>query len=91
MSAIYGCQPLCSDTEKAFRPSSALGRRVAQVRIDVAFRLQASKRGVNGADGDLAANAHFDFLSHNDSVRLTSKTQQRKDNDVLELAEVVAV
>jgi hypothetical protein len=71
--------PFAVIRKKRFDLPPALGRRVAQVRVDVTFRFQASKSGIDGSDGDLSANAQLNFLPHSDAVRLVSKTQQRKD------------
>jgi hypothetical protein len=75
--------------EETFRLSAPLGRRVTQARVHVAFCFKAAKGGIDSPDGDIATNAHFNFLSHGDSVGVITETQERENDNVLEFAEII--
>jgi hypothetical protein len=89
--AIHGRNALSSDMEEPFRLSSSFGRRIAQVRLDVAFPFQSIERGINGADGNLAARAYLDLLPYSDPIGTIRKTQKRQDDNVFKLAEKTAI
>lgn len=91
MRAIHGRNSLSSDMEEPFRPSSSLGRRIAQVRLDVSFLLQSIESGIDSADGNLAVRSHFDLLPHSDPIGLIRKTQKCQDDNVFKFAEKIAI
>ena len=90
LGAVHRRRSLGCDTKKAFRTSTTLWRRVAAVGLDVPFRLQPIKGGIDSANGHLALGAEFDLLAHWNSICSLSQPQECQDNDVLEFAEVVA-
>ena len=86
MRTIYCCHSLGSDTEKAFRPSAPLRRRVTKVGLDVTLGFQTVERGIDGADRDFTPRACFDLLPHCDPVSVITKAQKSQDSDVFKFA-----
>src|SRR5271166_6592556 len=90
MCAVHRAHSLRCNTEEAFRSSAAFRRRIAAARLDVSLGFQAIKRGIDSADGHLAASPQLDFLSHRNPIRPIVQPQKCQHNDVLEFTEVIA-
>ncbi len=90
MGTINGGHALWSGSKEALRASAAFWSRIARAGLHVALCLEPVQRGINGADGNFAARAHFDLPPNGYSVGLITKTQNREKHDVLKFAEVIA-
>ncbi len=90
MGAIHGGDSFSGDVEETFGTSAALGGGIAKVGFDVTLGLQAVEGGVDGADGDLAVGARFDFPADGDAVGAIGEAEQGEEDEVFKFAEVVA-
>ena len=90
MSAIHSLHSFSRDAKVPFRSPSAFGSRVAEVRLNAAFRFQTIKRRIDRTYGDFSADAFFNLVPHRDPVGLITETQERQNDNVFEFAEVVA-
>ena len=90
MCAAHSRHPLSGHTEEAFRPPATFRGGIAAEGLHISFRLQAIKRGINSANRHLTFNAGLDLPSHGHSIGLVIQPKKRQENDVLELAKVIA-
>ena len=66
--------------------AAAHGERVGEPRRHEALLLEASERGVDGADGDVVAGAALDLLADGDAVGVVAQTEEGEHDEELELA-----
>jgi len=91
MGAADGFNACPRDAKEALRAAAAFRRRIAHLRRDIAFSLQAIERGIYGPDGNFTIGAQFDFLADGDAVGAVFQAQEGQNDDVFEFAEEVAV
>lgn len=90
MSAMDSGDSFGGDAKEALGTATAFGSGIAEKRRDVALGLKAIKSGVNGADGNVAVDAGFDFVANGDAVGFIAEAKKGEENDVLEFTEEVA-
>jgi hypothetical protein len=90
VGAIDSGESFGGDAKEALGTAAALGSGIAEKRRDVALGLKTIKSGVNGADGNVAVDARFNFVANGDAVGFIAEAKKGEENDVLEFTEEVA-
>lgn len=91
MCAIYSCHASRRDTEETFRPSAPFRRRIAEMGLDVTFRFQTVKRGIDRADGHFPPYPGFYLLPNRDPIGAIRKSKKRQDDNVFKFTEIIAI
>ncbi len=78
MGAMVGGDSFGRDAKEALGTAAAFGSGIAKKRCDVALGLKTIKSGVNGADGNVALDAGFDFVANGDAVGFPKRRRARR-------------
>lgn len=90
MRAVHSGQPLRRNTKEPLRASASFGGRIALERLHVTFGFQTVESGIHSTDGYVPSNTRVNLLPDRDSIGLLVQPDECQENNVFELAQVIA-